>query len=243
MDPIEQFKKERQAAIAAMGQDEELKRKSLDWMVAADKYLYTYNYSWLGRPIIKYPNDIVVMQEIIWSVKPDLIIETGIAHGGSAVFSASMLQLIGRGRVVAVDIDIRKHNREQIEQHPMYERITMLEGSSTDPEIVAQIAGYVRESAVVMVFLDSSHTHKHVVDELRLYSPFVTVGSYLVLPDTFVELFPKGHYQGKPVDVGNNAMTGLREFMTGNDDFVIDASINDKLCITEGFDGYLKRVK
>jgi cephalosporin hydroxylase len=243
MDPIERFKKERQAAISAMGQDEDLKKKSLDWMIVADKYLYTYNYTWLGRPIIKYPNDIVASQEIIWSVKPDLIVETGIAHGGSAVFSASMLQLLGRGRVVAVDIDIRKHNRVLIEQHPMCERITMLQGSSIDPEIVRQVAGYVKKSHVVMVFLDSSHTHDHVLQELRLYSPFVTVGSYMVLPDTFVELFPRGHYKGKPVDVGNNPMTALRSFMKENDNFVIDTAINDKLCITEGFDGYLKRVK
>ena len=243
MDPIEQFKKERQAALSAMGQDEELRKKSLEWMIAADKYLYTYNYTWLGRPIIKYPNDIVAIQEIIWNVKPDLIIETGIAHGGSVVFSASMLQLLGRGRVVAVDIDIRQHNRVLIEEHPMYERVTMLEGSSIDPNIVRQIAGYVSESQVVMVFLDSSHTHDHVLQEMRLYSPFVTLGSYMVLPDTFVELFPQGHYKGKPVDVGNNPMTALRSFMKENDRFVIDTAINDKLCITEGFDGYLKRVR
>ena len=243
MDPIEQFKKEREEAISAMGKDRELQKKSLDWMIAADKYLYTYNYSWLGRPIIKYPNDIVAMQEIIWRVKPDLIIETGIAHGGSLVFCASMLQLLGRGKVVAVDIDIRKHNREKIEQHPMYKRITMLEGSSIDPNIIKEIRRYVKKSKVVMVFLDSLHTHVHVLEEMRMYSPFVTVGSYIVLPDTFVELFPKGHYKGKPVDVGNNPMTALRCFMKENDDFVIDKQINDKMCITEGFDGYLKRVK
>lgn len=243
MDPIEQFKKEREEAISAMGKDRELQKKSLDWMIAADKYLYTYNYSWLGRPIIKYPNDIVAMQEIIWNVKPDLIIETGIAHGGSIVFYASMLELIGRGEVIAVDIDIRKHNREKIEQHPMYKRITMLEGSSTDLNIIKEIRGYVKKSNAVMVFLDSLHTHDHVLEEMRSYSPFVTVGSYMVLPDTFVEFFPKGYFKGKLVDVGNNPMTAIRCFMKENDNFIIDKSINDKLCITEGFDGYLKRVK
>ncbi len=242
MDPIRQFKRERKDDISKMSKDKELHEKSLDWMIAADKYKYTYNYSWLGRPIIKYPNDIVAMQEIIWNIKPDLIIETGIAHGGSIIFSASMMELLGRGKVIAIDIDIRKHNREKIEQHPMYKRIEMLEGSSIDSDTISKVKGYIGKSNTVMVFLDSSHTHDHVLEELRLYSPFVTIGSYIVLPDTFVEFFPKGYFKGKPVDVGNNPMTAIRSFMNENDDFIID-EITDKLCITEGFDGYLKRIK
>lgn len=244
MDPIEEFKRERLKAIQKMSQDEELKKKSLNWMLHADKYKYTYNYTWLGRPIIKYPNDIVLMQEIIWDVKPDLIIETGIAHGGSIIFSASMLELIGGdGQVVAVDIDIREHNRKEIEKHPMYKRITMLEGSSISEEIVNKIRGISKIKKRVMVFLDSNHTHKHVLKELELYAPLVTVGSYLVLPDTFIEYFPKGYYSNRPWDVGNNPLTALREFLSRNNDFVIDKERANKLMITEAFDGYLKRIK
>jgi cephalosporin hydroxylase len=244
MDPIAQFQQERAADIADMSQDEQLKKMSLEWMIKADKYKYTYNFTWLGRPIIKFPNDIVIMQEIIWEVKPDLIIETGIAHGGSIIFSASMLELLGGdGQVVAVDIDIRQHNRQEIELHPMFKRITMLEGDSTSPEIVNQIREIAQKKSKVMVFLDSLHTHEHVLKELELYSPMVSVGSFLVLPDTFIEFFPKGYYADRPWDVGNNPMTALREFMAKHDNFVIDREKADKLMITEAFDGYLKKIK
>jgi cephalosporin hydroxylase len=244
LDPVAAFFEERRQAIATMAQDEELKRKSLDWMLHADQYKYTYNFTWMGRPIIKYPSDILLMQEIIWDIKPDLIIETGIAHGGSIVFSASMLELLGGDReVVAVDIDIRKHNREQIEAHPMSKRIHMIEGSSTDPAVLKQIMKRAEGKKCVLVALDSLHTHDHVLDEMRLYAPLVTMGSYLVLPDTFIEYFPKGYYNDRPWDVGNNPMTALKAFMQENDDFVIDTERCNKLLITEGFDGYLKRVK
>lgn len=244
MDPIEEFKQERSKAIEEMSQDEELKTKSLDWMIHADKYKYTYNYTWLGRPIIKYPNDIVVMQEIIWDVKPDLIIETGIAHGGSIIFSASMLELIGGdGQVVGLDIDIRKHNRKEIEEHPMYKRIIMLEGNSVSDEVISKIRKIAKNKKKVMVILDSNHTHKHVLKELELYAPFVTEGSYLILPDTFIEYFPKGYFSDRPWDVGNNPMTAIREFLSKNDNFIIDKEKDKKLLITEGFNGYLKRIK
>lgn len=244
MGQIEEFKKERSNAINEMSKDDELKRKSLEWMLHADKYKFTYNFSWLGRPIIKYPNDIVTMQEIIWEVRPDLIIETGIAHGGSIVFSASMLELIGGdGKVVAVDIDIRKHNRIEIEKHPLFKRITMLEGNCLSEEILGKIRKVAKDKQRVMVFLDSNHTHDHVLKELELYSPFVTVGSYLILPDTFIEYFPKGYYSNRPWDVGNNPMTALKAFLSKNDDFIIDKNRSNKLLITETFDGYLKRVK
>lgn len=244
MDPIEQFKKEREQAITQMSEDEELRTKTLDWMVHSDKYKYCYNFTWMGRPIIKYPQDIMALQEIIWNVRPDLIIETGIAHGGSIIFSASMLELLGGDRqVVAVDIDIREHNRVEIESHPMYKRIQMIEGSSTDENVLSVIKEVAKDKKKVMVFLDSLHTHEHVLEELKLYAPLVSVGSYLVLPDTFIEYFPKGYYADRPWDVGNNPMTALREFMKTNDDFVIDRELSDKLLITEGFDGYLLRTK
>lgn len=244
MDPIKKFKQERSEAIGKMSQDEELKRKSLDWMIHADKYKFTYNFTWLGRPIIKFPNDIVVMQEIIWDVKPDLIVETGIAHGGSIIFSASMLKLIGSdGQVVGVDMDIRKHNRKEIEEHPMYKRIIMLEGNSVSDEVIRKIRKIAKNKKKVMVILDSNHTHKHVLKELELYAPLVTVGSYLILPDTFIEYFPKGYFSDRPWDVGNNPMTAIREFLSKNDNFIIDKERDKKLLITEGFNGCLKRIK
>jgi len=243
MDPVTQFKNERSADIDAMSKDEELQRKSLDWMLHADKYKYTYNFQWLGRPIIKFPSDIVVSQEIIWQVKPDLIIETGIAHGGSIVFSASMMELLGgAGRVVGIDIDIRAHNRREIEAHPMAKRITMIEGSSTAPEVLAQVREIAKGRERVMVFLDSLHTHEHVARELELYAPLVSVGSYLVLPDTFIEHFPKGYYADRPWDVGNNPMTAMRDFLQRNPNFEIDQETCGKLSITEAIDGYLKRI-
>ncbi len=241
MDKHEQFRKERAASAEAMASDEELKKKSVEWMVHADRYKYSYNYSWLGRPIIKYPSDIVALQEVVWRTKPDLIIETGIAHGGSAILSASILELIGKGEVLAIDIDIREHNKEAIEAHSMSKRISMLEGSSLDSEIIEKVRERAAGKEVVMVVLDSHHTHEHVLKELELYSPFVSEGSYLILPDTFIEEFPEGYFADRPWDVGNNPMTALREFMKSNEEFEIDREVCNKLMIAEGFDAYLKR--
>lgn len=245
MDPISQFKKERAADIAAMAEDKELHQKSIDWMLHADKYKYTYNFSWMGRPIIKFPSDIVATQQIVWDVKPDLIIETGIAHGGSLILSASLLEMIGgEGKVLGIDIDIREHNRKEIEAHPMMKRIEMIEGSSIADDVMDKVRAAASKAKRVMVFLDSLHSHEHVYKELELYAPLVTVGSYLVLPDTFIEYFPKGYYShNRPWDVGNNPMTAMRAFMQKNDDFEIDRDLCNKLMITEAFDGYLRRVK
>ncbi|TXC88170.1 cephalosporin hydroxylase family protein [Paraburkholderia azotifigens] len=245
MNPIQQFKDERAGDIKRMAADEDLKKASLDWMVASDKYKYSYNYTWLGRPIIKYPSDIVATQEIIWAVKPDLIIETGIAHGGSLMLSASMLEINGGdGLVLGIDIDIREHNRKEILNHPMAKRIQMIEGSSTSAETMAQVREIAAGRRRVMVFLDSLHSHAHVAAELDLYAPLVSIGSYLVLPDTFIEYFPKGYYsETRPWDVGNNPMTAMRDFLNGNNEFEIDRQLCDKLMITEAFDGYLKRVR
>jgi len=244
MDPVAEFFAERDSDIKAMGADEQLRAKSIEWMVHADKYKYTYNFTWMGRPIIKFPNDIVAQQEIVWRTKPDLIIETGIAHGGSIIFSASLLELLGHGQVIGIDVDIRKHNRDEIEAHPMSKRITMLEGSSTSPEIFEQVAQAARKAKNVMVILDSNHTHEHVYNELRLYADLVTVGNYVILPDTFIEFFPKGYYaSNRPWDVGNNPWTAMQQFMSERDDFVHDPEPVNKTMITESFDGYLKRVK
>lgn len=245
MSSIEQFISERKEAQEKMAEDIQLKQKSVDWMLHADKYKYTYNFSWMGRPIIKYPQDIIVMQELIWKIKPDLIIETGIAHGGSIIFSASMMELLGNnGKVIAVDIDIRKHNRDEIEKHPMMKHITMLEGSSVDENIVHQIKDYAKNFKNIMVVLDSNHSHDHVLRELELYTPLVSIGSYILLPDTFVEFFPKGYVTDRPWDVGNNPYTAMEAFLKTTTQFVKDEEITNKLLITEALGGgYLKRVK
>jgi cephalosporin hydroxylase len=242
---IRQFFDERHADILKMGEDEELKRKSIDWMVHADRYKYTYNFTWMGRPIIKFPSDMVIQQELMWQIKPDLVIETGIAHGGSIVFSAALQQMMGipNSRVVAVDIDIRAHNRAEIEAHPMAKHITMLQGSSVDPVIFNQVKALAAGAQRVMVILDSNHTHQHVYDELKLYADLVSVGSYCILPDTFIEFFPKGYYHKRPWDVGDNPCTAARQFLSERPDFALDRFQTAKGMISEGLDGYLKRLR
>jgi cephalosporin hydroxylase len=241
LEPGIQFTAERLAVAHQMQQDEELKKKSLEWMVHADRYKYSYNYTWLGRPIIKYPQDIVAIQEIIWRTQPDLIIETGIAHGGSLILSASILELIGKGQVLGIDIDIREHNREKSEAHPLCKRIRMIQGSTLDAALVQEVTDYAQSFQSVMVVLDSNHTHDHVLAELRSFAPLVSIGHYLILPDTFIEYFPPGHYADRPWDVGNNPLTALRAYQQECDDFTSDPDVENKLLITEGFHGYLRR--
>ncbi|MBV8491127.1 MAG: cephalosporin hydroxylase family protein [Candidatus Eremiobacteraeota bacterium] len=206
-------------------------------------YRYTYNFSWLGVPIIQFPDDIVALSEIVWNLKPDLVIETGIAHGGSLIFYASMLQLIGgEGRVLGVDIDIRSHNRAVIESHPLAHRIDMIQGSSIDPEIVARVASAAAGKRVLVV-LDSNHTGDHVLAELRAYSPLVREGGYLVVLDTIVEKLPDELYADRPWSVGDNPMTAVHQFLKENDRFVIDEEYDSKLLLTVAPDGYLRCVK
>ena len=244
-DPVKSFFSERNFDIKSMNKDLDLKRKSIKWMIHADKYKYTYNFTWMGVPIIKFPNDIIVQQEIIWKIKPDLIIELGIAHGGSILFSAAMMKMMKiKGEVVGVDIDIRKHNKKIIEKHPVYEHITMYEGNSIDKNIIKKVKRHTKGKKCVMVIIDSLHSHEHVLSELRAYSPMVTKGSYCILPDTFIEFFPKGYYsKTRPWDVGNNPYTAMKSFLKENKFFKIDKEISSKALITETIDGYLKRVK
>jgi cephalosporin hydroxylase len=241
MDPIRQFTRERNDDIKRMVQDAEFRKKSLEWMIHADKFRYTYNFTWMGRPIIKYPNDIVVYQELIWDLKPDLIIETGIAHGGSLVLSASLLNLTGKGRVVGIDIDIREHNRIEIEKHPMNALITMIEGDSTSEEVQKEVESLAEIDGTTVVVLDSNHTHEHVLRELNIYHRFVGKGSYIILPDTFIEFFPRGYYLDRPWDVGNNPYTAMLSFLENHPEFGIDEYYSSKAMITESFSGYLKR--
>ena len=198
----------------------------------------------MGVPIIQYPQDIVALQEIIWRVRPNVIVETGIAHGGSLILSASLLELLGGdGRVVGVDVEIREHNRAVIEAHPMMKRITLIEGSSTDPAVVKRVQESTRGRGPVLVLLDSNHTHQHVADELKLYSPLVTKGSYLIVFDTVIEDLPAAGRSDRPWGPGNNPKTAVREFLRGTDRFTVEVDIENKLMITVAPEGYLRCVR
>ena len=243
MNPIEAYKEECKKRIELQGQNKELLEASTLFTNESIRSGYSYNFTWMGRPIIQYPQDMIAMQEIIWEVKPDLIIETGIAHGGSIIYYASILELIGKGEILGIDIDIRDHNRVEIEKHPMSKRITMLQGSAISEEIIAQVKPFTERKKTIMVCLDSNHTHDHVLRELQLYSSFVTPGSYLVAFDTIVEDLPADLYADRPWSVGDNPKTAVYEFLKNNDDFVINTDIDNKLLISVAPSGYLKRIK
>jgi len=244
MDPIDKFNKEKIDNINQLGESHELKKIAIDFIEKTTPNQYSYNFSWMGRPIIAFPQDMIAMQELIWKIKPDLIIETGIAHGGSIVYYASLLELIGKdGLVVGIDIDIRKHNRDLIEKHPMMKRIQMIEGSSTDPEIIKKISRIVDTKKTVMVCLDSNHTHNHVLEELKSYSPFVTIGSYCVVFDTIIENMPKNMFSNRSWSKGNNPMTAIHEYLKTHPEFKIDKTIQNKLLITVAPNGYLEKIK
>lgn len=244
MNEIEKFKKEREENILLQGNNEQLKVTASAFMNASITARYSYNFTWLGRPIIQYPQDMVAMQELIWDIKPDLIIETGIAHGGSLIFYASILEMIGKGEVLGIDIDIREHNRKEIESHPMFKRIRMIEGSSIDPAVVAEVASHAKDKKTILVTLDSNHTHDHVLAELKMYSQFVSLNSYMVVYDTIVEKLPEDHLPGhvRPWAIGDNPWTALKTFIADNPQFEIDQSFNNKLLISVAPDGYLKRI-
>lgn len=237
------FEREGIDSIRRQGLDTSLEALSAQWLVRSATYRYSYNFTWLGRPIIQYPQDIMAMQEIIWRVQPDLIIETGIAHGGSLIFYASILELIGCGQVLGVDIDIRSHNRVEIEKHPMFRRITMIQGSSIDKSVAEQVHGFAKGKSKVLVVLDSNHTHEHVLREMHLYSPLVTRGSYLVVFDTAIEDMPQDSFPDRPWHKGNNPKTAVSEFLKSTDRFLADKDIDSKLLITTARNGYLKCVK
>lgn len=243
MNPIKQFELERKEFLKICIKNKKLKPLSLKWINESAKMFYAYNFNWLGRPIIQYPQDILAIQEIIWKVKPDIIIETGIAHGGSLILSASILEIIGKGKVVGVDIDIRKHNKEEIEKHVLKKRIKMINGSSIDKNIVKEIHKIVKNKKKIMVILDSNHTHEHVLKELELYSPLVTKNSYLVVFDTIIEDMPENSFSDRPWGKGNNPKTAVWEFLKNNNRFEIDKEIENKLLITVAPDGYLKCIK
>jgi len=265
------FQKEVAERITAISVDKQLLDIASEFMRSSTIPKYSYNFFWQGRPIIQYPQDIVAMQELIWQLKPDLVIETGIAHGGSLIFSASMLaQLdicdaieagemfdpkVSRRKVLGIDIDIRAHNRAAIEAHPMASRIQMIEGSSIAPEIIERVKQIAKDYRRILVCLDSNHTHEHVLAELEAYAPLTTIGSYCVVFDTIVEDLPTDMFPDRPWDKGDNPKTAVWEYLRrlkeegrqANDgtalQFEIDKSIEHKLLITVAPDGYLRRVE
>lgn len=237
------YREEKRQRIAGFADDADFQALSTQWRVMALQRKYMNNFSWLGRPMIQLPMDAMAMQELIWAVKPDLIVETGVAHGGSVVLSASMLQLLGKGSVVGIDIEIRAHNRKAIESHPMAGRIRLIEGSSVAADVVAQVHQLAKQASTVLVILDSNHTHDHVLAELQAYGPLVTVGSYCVVFDTFVEDLPADYvWADRPWGKGNNPKTAVHAWLEGRSDFVIDRSVEDRLLITSAPDGFLRRV-
>lgn len=257
MNPIEQFEQERRERVISYGGDNEFAKLSRQWLQASMQRKYVYNFDWLGRPIIQYPQDMVAIQELIWRIRPDLIIETGIAHGGSLVLSASLLAMldmcdaieagstmnprVSSRKVLGVDIDIRAHNRVVIEGHPMASRIEMIQGSSIDTGVIAKVCEFAADYKRVMVFLDSMHTHDHVLAELQTYASLVSPGSYCVVFDTFVEDMPPSFFADRPWDVGNNPKTAVQQWLTDQPEFFVDSEIERKLQVTVAPYGFLRR--
>ena len=244
--------------IVGYPDETEMVKAASDFLQASTQPKYCYNFAWQGRPIIQYPQDIVGMQELIWEVKPDLIIETGIAHGGSLIFMASILAMLDMNaaieagttldpaksnrKVLGVDIDIREHNRAAIEAHPMYTRIEMIQGSSIDDDIISQVKQVADKYDRIMVCLDSNHTHDHVRAELEAYAPLTSKGSYCVVFDTLIEDMPADEYPDRTWGPGDNPKTAVWDYLKTHPEFEIDKSIADKLLITVAHDGFLKRI-
>lgn len=257
MTPEQQFSQERKERLAAYAQDKPLQQLSRQWLQESMAKKYVYNFDWMGRPIIQYPQDMVAIQELVWRVRPDLIIETGIAHGGSLILSASMLAMLdmcdaieagttidprtSKRKVIGLDIDIRAHNRAAIEAHPMASRIQMFQGSSIDPAVVQQVRAAAQGYKKVLVFLDSMHTHDHVLGELDAYATLVTPGSYCVVFDTFVDDMPPKFFADRPWDVGNNPKTAVRAWLPKHPEFEVDAEMEQRLQVTVAPHGFLRR--
>ena len=250
LKPNEQFRHECAEEVRLQGKDSEFQATTQEWIDRSMHSKYSLHFEWLGRPIIQYPQDIVAMQEILFMVQPDLVIETGVAHGGSLVFYSSMLELIAscggpsEAAVVGIDIKIRPHNLEAIEAHPMAKRIRLIEGSSTAPAVVDEVRRIAAQCKRVLVCLDSLHSHDHVLAELEAYAPLTSIGSYCVVFDTIAEKLPQSYFDAadRRCAPGDSPKTAVNEFLGGNHDFELDRSVSDKLLITVAPGGYLKRV-
>ncbi|EFL87638.1 cephalosporin hydroxylase family protein [Ahrensia sp. R2A130] len=257
MNPITEFEQECRDRIVEQGKNDDFKAIANSFATEAMRSKYMYNFTSLGRPIIQFPQDMVAAQELIWEIKPDLVIETGIAHGGSLIQTALMLGALdladametgeplvpgeSKRKVLGIDIDIRDHNREAIEAHPYASYIEMMQGSAIAEDMVENVRTYAKDFNRVMVFLDSMHSHDHVLGELQAYAELTSVGSYCVVFDTFVEDLPKGFFDDRPWDVGDNPKTAVHEWIKDRSDFEIDKSWDDRLLISVAPDGFLKR--
>ena len=244
MSDVQSFLDARVVSIEKLAKNKQLRNTSLSFIKDCGVLGYQYNFDWLGVPIIQVPQDIVAIQEIIWKTKPDVIIETGVARGGSLILSASILHLLnGNGKVIGIDIDIRDHNRAAIESHSLAFRINLIQGSSIEPSTIEQVNNFIKAEDKVMVILDSNHTHEHVLKELSLYSPLVTKDCYLIVMDTLVDDMPDDYFKDRSWGKNNNPKTAVHEFLKSSDRFEIDESMHNKLLITVAPDGYLKCVK
>lgn len=252
IDPIQEHYQQAIQRANAQASDRSITQPAEHFFARSHQLQYSYNFSWLSRPIIQYPQDIVAFQEVVSQVKPDLILETGIAHGGSLVLSASLLCLLdvmegldprqSPRKVVGVDIDIRPHNRKALDEHPLRFKMELIQGSSIDPEIIQQVRSHADGLDRVLVSLDSNHTHEHVLAELNAYADLVTIGSYCIVFDTVIEDLPAGSFADRPWDVGNNPKTAVHEWLKSHPEFEIDRDIDNKLLISVAPDGFLKRV-
>ena len=244
MSDFEEFEGAKNKSIAALGSDVIAKSLTKQWFERVSLQRYSYNFTWLGQPIIQFPQDIIAIQEVIWKVKPDLIIETGIARGGSLMFYASMLELLGgNGIVVGVDVDIRPHNRAAIEAHALSRRIRLVQGSSIDDDTLSQVKKFAKTSECVMVILDSNHQKSHVLNELRLYQEFVRRGSYLIVLDTIIDDMPVEFSANRPWSPGDGPKAAVHEFLKETNRFEIDPTYPDKLLITVAPDGFLMCIR
>lgn len=242
-DDRQEFEAHKRDMALALGRDETAFRHALDTLVHLDKYDYAYLWSWMGVPVIQMPADILATQEVIWATQPDIIIETGVARGGSVIFMASLMQVIGKGRVIGVDIDIRAHNRAAIETHLLAPRIGLIEGPSTAPETLAKVAAEIPAGASVMVVLDSDHSRDHVLAELRAYGPLVTEGQYMVVADT---LLGRGDMSQTPTKrskvwyPGDEPYAALNAYLAETDRFETDEVLNGKLVLSSSPGGYVR---
>lgn len=224
----------------AMARDQALLDAARRVAVDADRYDWSYQWTWLGVPVIQMPPDIVALQEILWACRPQVVIETGVARGGSLILSASILQLLGEGTVVGIDVDIRPHNREAIESHPLAPRIKLIEGSSIDPSVVQAVASEASGAERVMVILDSDHTHDHVLAELRAYGGLVTPGQFLIVADTGIEYIPPQSHRPRAWHPGNSPASALTSYLGETNRFEPALDVMNKLLITASPGGYLR---
>jgi len=239
----ESFEVEKSAEIERAIADPQLLQKARDFLIHSDRYKYGYYWTWLGLPIIQMPEDIVLTQELLWETKPDFVIEAGIAWGGSLAMYAAFQEIQGFGHVFGIDLTIPEHNRQAIMDTPVSKRITLIEGSSSDPETFAKVSAHIPKGSNILLVLDSNHTHEHVLAELNLWSPLVQVGNYIIVSDTIVEEVPEQKHRPRPWRPGNNPMTGMLEFLSQNDRFDLRNSYSDRAFASFNPSGYLKCIK